>query len=106
LKVVLFGNAIRLYFTEPIFKRHLVEIGIDMIPMVGVDETVKSHLLGNTIDTVCAQCTTVLFGIQSASMIICPICRCISPMEGTKKKLPTIDIHAGIGLTIDSILEL
>jgi hypothetical protein len=90
------------------FQRHLVEVGIDMIPMAGIDETSHAHRLGNTIDTVCIQCATVLFGIQSASMIICPACRCVSPIEidATKKVLPTTDVHAGIGLTIDFVFGL
>lgn len=93
---------------EPIFHRNLIEVGNDLIPMSGVDETSRAHKKGHTVDTVCVECSTVLFSLESASMVVCPFCRCVSPIESysNKKLLPTIEVHAGIGLPIDYVIAL
>ena len=93
---------------EPTFHRNLLEVGNDLIPMSGVDETSSAHKKGQTIDTACVACDTVLFCLDTASLVVCPCCRFISPMEShsTKKLSPTINVHAGIGLPIDFVLTL
>jgi hypothetical protein len=93
---------------EPSFHRNLIEVGNDLIPMSGVAETTHAHKMGHTIDTSCAECNTVMFSLESASMVVCPFCRCVSPMEryAKKKLLPTHIVHAGIGLPIDYIIAL
>jgi hypothetical protein len=94
--------------TKKCFTRNMIRVGADTVPMVGSDETIHAHLGGNSIDTVCTQCATLLFCIQSATMVICPTCRCISPTENdtTKKMTPTSDVHLGIGLTLEHVLGL
>lgn len=93
---------------EPSFHRNLIEVGNDFVPMSGVDETSLAHKKGHTIDTACIECNTVLFTLETASMVVCPFCRCVSPIESysTKKLLPTDDVHAGIGLPIDYVITL
>jgi hypothetical protein len=93
---------------EPSFHRNLIEVGNDLIPMSGVAETSHAYKLGRTIDTSCAECNTVMFSLESASMVVCPLCRCVSPIErySRKKLLPTTAVHAGIGLPIDFVIAL
>jgi hypothetical protein len=93
---------------EPLFHRNLIEVGHEWIPMSGVDETSFAHKKGRTIDTTCVECETVLFALDTASMVVCPLCRCVSPIEcsSMKKLLPTTDVHAGIGLPIDFVISL
>ncbi len=93
---------------EPTFHRNLLEVGNDLIPMSGVDETSSAHRKGQTIDTTCVACDTVLFCLDTASVVVCPYCRFVSPIEShsTKKLSPAINVHAGIGLPIDFVLTL
>ena len=93
---------------EPIFHRNLLEVGSDLVPISGVEETSLAHKKGHTIDTACVECNTVLFCLETASMVVCPSCRCVSPLESYSKKqsIPTVDVHAGIGLPIDFVIAL
>ena len=93
---------------EPIFHRNLLEVGSDLVPISGVEETSLAHKKGHTIDTACKECNTVLFCLETASMVVCPSCRCVSPLESYSKKqsIPTVDVHAGIGLPIDFVIAL
>jgi hypothetical protein len=94
--------------TEPIFHRNFIEVGNEFVPMSGVDETSLAHKKGHTIDTACVECNAVLFSLETASMVVCPFCRCVSPIEchSVKKLLPTSQVHAGIGLPIDFVIAL
>ena len=93
---------------EAFFHRNLIEVGHDVIPMSGVAETSHAHKKGHTIDTCCAECNAVMFSVETASMVVCPFCRCVSPIETCSKKkfFPTNIIHAGIGLPIEYVLTL
>lgn len=91
---------------EPIFHRNLIEVGNDMVPLAGVDESSLAHKKGYTIDTACVECNTVLFCLETSSMVVCPYCRCVSPIESSSKEKATIDVHAGIGLPIDFVIAL
>jgi hypothetical protein len=86
----------------PSFRRNLINVGEEELPLVGADETTHAHLRGETIDTCCIQCQSVLFCLRTATGVICPACRSISPTEGEVQGARLL----GIGLTLEHVLQL
>lgn len=85
------------------FRRNMITVGDDELPLVGGDETVQAHLHGETVDTCCIQCQTVLFCLRTATCVICPVCRSISPTEDGANAPERL---LGIGLTLEHVLQL
>jgi hypothetical protein len=71
------------------------------VPMVGTRETMQALESGGCTDTACVQCEAFLYCIKSARMVICPLCRFISPLNDTEAETETL----GLGLTVEQILE-
>jgi hypothetical protein len=90
----------------PFFPRHMIHIGAEeSYPLVGTQETIQAHLQGETMDTCCIQCQQLLFCLRTATGVMCPECRSISPTEVTAAADNPI-LLLGIGLTLDHVLQL
>jgi hypothetical protein len=71
------------------------------VPMAGTQETMHALDRDHCTDTACVQCETFLYCIDSANMVLCPLCRSISPVSSTGAHSETL----GLGLTVEHILE-
>lgn len=71
------------------------------VPMVGIQETLHAMDRNHCTDSACMQCETFLYCIDSATMVLCPLCRCISPVGSGGTTAPSL----GVGLTLEHILE-
>lgn len=78
------------------------------VPMIGTSETIHAWDRNQCTDTTCVQCETFLYCIDSASMVLCPACRSISPVE-TAAAVTTSSqqelVNLGLGMTVEHILE-
>jgi hypothetical protein len=73
--------------------------------MVGVEEALHAYQINHCNDTTCTQCETFLYCIDSASMVCCPACLCISRITIGDDRKKQDDLLC-IGLTVDTILEV
>jgi hypothetical protein len=69
------------------------------VSMCGSEETWNAFCRKAVLDTSCAACATFMFCIDSASMVLCPSCRSISPIEGGQSE------YLGLGLTVQVASE-
>jgi len=84
------------------WSRPLVEVVPGFaLPFHGSKETIHAYHNDNVIHTNCSSCATFLYCIDSASMVLCPSCRSISPVEVRHTEEETL----GIGLTVEHVLE-
>jgi hypothetical protein len=68
---------------KPTYKRPFIEVmpGI-FCALRGSEETWQALLDGSTQHTKCASCSLSLECINAVSMVLCPTCRMITPLEG------------------------
>jgi hypothetical protein len=86
------------------FKRSMVEVapGCSML-MCGIDETMNALHLDRIIHAECTSCNTFLACINIASMVLCPGCQTISPLESPGHSYDCVPIM-GLGLRVKDIL--
>lgn len=91
---------------------------LDLIPgqpshMVGLQEALSAYQQNECQDTVCTQCETFLYCIDTAGMVLCPTCRSVGPLSNGSSANLTIQASKKhrqanticIGLTVDMILD-
>lgn len=72
-------------------------------PLCGSKETLHAFQNDRVVHTECTSCESFLYCIDSASKVLCPTCRSISPVETS----PSHDEmrRLGLGLTVEIALE-
>ena len=86
------------------FKRSMVEVapGCSMF-LCGIDETMNALHLDRILHAECSSCNTFLACINAASMVLCPGCQTVSPLESISHSYDCVPIM-GIGLRVEDIL--
>jgi hypothetical protein len=82
---------------------------IDVAPgctmsLCGIDETMHALHLNRIIHAECTSCNIFLACIKVASMVLCPGCQTISPLECTNQSYDHIQL-LGLGLRVEDILS-
>ena len=67
----------------------------------GAKETWDAFCEGRVTHATCTGCNEAMYCINTASMVLCPCCRDVSPIFDT----PVLEDGLGLGLTDESILE-
>lgn len=73
-------------------------------PLVGVRESLEAYRADRCFHTTCTECSTFLYCIITAHLVLCPQCKAISP---TSKHIPTLQEESttlGLGLTVEHLL--
>jgi hypothetical protein len=73
------------------------------VPLRGLKEAMHAFHQDNIVHADCSSCDTFLYCIDSASMVLCPTCRSISPVPNKGKNTATESLS--IGLTVEHIVE-
>jgi hypothetical protein len=81
---------------------------IDVAPgfsaqLCGTEESLDALKKKLVAQTDCTNCETFLYCINTADMVLCPVCRSISPVDGESDN--PIYEKLGLGLTIDFVME-
>ena len=86
------------------YTRSMVEVapGYSAL-MCGIDETMNALHLDRIIHAECTSCNTFLACINVASMVLCPGCQTVSPLESPGHSFDCVPIM-GLGLRIKDIL--
>ena len=74
------------------------------VPLCGALETMYAFQKDWIVHTECTSCNAFLYCIDSASMVLCPSCRSISPVE-TNASNRNVQESLGLGLTIAHVME-
>lgn len=87
------------------FHRNNIEIGDNgaSVPLAGAEETINALHNDSCKHATCLACETVLYCIDTASSVICPECRSISPVAA-KPSLSSEGL-IGLGLTVEHVVE-
>lgn len=72
------------------------------LPLHGTEETLDALKVGHLEKTHCAICCTDIYCVQSATYILCPMCRVVWPME---KSTHSGRGGVGLGVTAAELLE-
>ena len=85
------------------FERTMIEVFPGMsVPLRGSEET-QIAITCNQIRTAkCLDCTLSLSCVEDAEYILCPLCRCVSPLALTEKGVPAGGFGVGLGFVPDS----
>jgi hypothetical protein len=70
------------------------------LPLVGTQESLAAYQLGIVSEVECSACATELYCIETASVVLCPLCRSFSPNNST-----TAREQLGLGLTVELLAE-
>lgn len=86
------------------FKRSVIEVapGCSML-FCGIDETMNALHLDRIVHAECSSCNTFLACINVASMVLCPGCQTVSPLESTNHSFDFVPTM-GLGLRVEDIL--
>lgn len=86
------------------FKRTMVEVapGYSML-MCGIDETMHALHLDRIVHVECSCCSTFLACINVASMVLCPGCQSVNPLESASHLYEGVPVM-GLGLRVEDIL--
>jgi hypothetical protein len=81
---------------------------IDVAPgfsaqLCGTEESLDALKKDLVNQTECTNCETFLYCINTADMVLCPVCRSISPVDGESDN--SIYEKLGLGLTVDVVME-
>ena len=60
-----------------------IDIGGASIPLVGSEETVRALHQNQCTNVTCCDCATFLYCVDTATMVLCPECRSVSPILTT-----------------------
>jgi hypothetical protein len=86
------------------FNRVLVEVTpACLMPLCGIEETMNALHLDRIVHAECTSCDTFLACINAATMVLCPGCQTISPLESTSRAYHCSPI-LGFGLRVEDIL--
>jgi len=73
------------------------------VPLLGSDESWHAFKNDNVIPTECSACQTFLYCIDTASMVICPSCRMVSPLDQNG----CIESEGlGLGLSVECVFDM
>ena len=83
-------------------ERSLVEIvpGYS-VAMIGVRESLQAYRSSRCLQYDCTSCKVFLYCIDAATMVLCPVCKTISPLTPSGQAADVM----GVGLTIEHLLE-
>jgi hypothetical protein len=86
------------------FKRSVIEVapGCSML-FSGIDETMNALHLDRIVHAECTSCNTFLACINVASMVLCPGCQTVSPLDSASHSFDCVPIM-GLGLRVEDIL--
>lgn len=70
------------------------------VPLCGAEETRHAFRNDSVIHTECSCCNAFLYCIDDATMVLCPTCRSICPVEASFSTE-----CLGIGLTVEQVME-
>jgi hypothetical protein len=88
---------------EKIWHRVVVDVAPGhSVPLCGAEETKHALQKNCIVHTDCSCCGLFLYCINSASIVLCPSCRSISPVETNSQKVTE---SLGLGLTVEHVLE-
>lgn len=74
------------------------------VSLCGVLETMYAFQKDCIVHTECTSCSAFLYCIDSASMVLCPTCRSIGPVEANASNR-TVTESLGLGLTVEHLME-
>lgn len=94
------------------WERPMVQVmpGVE-IPLVGSKESVEAIARQEIQETVCLSCQSELYCINSASMVLCPLCRSFSAIEDTSSsgastsRSSDLNASLGLGMTLELLAE-
>ena len=83
------------------------------LPLAGLQESIAAYQRQAIEETICEVCQTELFCIDSASMVLCPVCRSFSPICTNAAAAGTNEIGSsqssskqlGLGLTAELLAD-
>jgi hypothetical protein len=86
--------------SPPPSKQRMVQITNDLeLPLHGAHETTIALETGNVVTVVCLVCRATLRCISKAQYVLCPECRCLTPLN------ETMDATGGVGLGLLSAFD-
>jgi len=84
--------------------RMTIDIGDGVsVPLAGSEETVRALHQDRCINVTCADCETFLYCVETATMVLCPECRSISPVASQAAERNDAAL-AGLGLTVEVVV--
>jgi hypothetical protein len=69
-------------------------------PLIGSADTLEDYRRGSVVDQACLGCSEFLLCSDRSTMVVCPVCRFISPVMGKKRDG---ECFLGLGLTVNVI---
>jgi hypothetical protein len=70
------------------------------VPLIGSKDTLEDYRRGSVIDQTCMGCNEFLLCSDRSTMVVCPVCRFISPVMA---KTGGFERFLGLGLTVNLI---
>ena len=87
------------------WRRSLIEVAPGYsVPLCGAKETMYAFQKDWITHIECTSCNAFLYCIDSASMVLCPSCRSIGPVEASASNCNVTE-SLGLGLTIEQVME-
>lgn len=75
------------------------------VPLRGTEETLAAFKQDRVFQTECSNCETFLYCISTANMVLCPVCREMSPVLTDDPTNETAAESLGMGLTVEFVIE-
>jgi len=91
---------------RPRCPRNTIDIGNGVsVPFVGLKETLSALHQDKCANTTCIDCTTFLYHVDAASLVLCPECRSIGLVTASSDRASSDEPSlVGLGLTVEHVV--